>query len=153
MPTTQMGCCCEDLSDAPSVCPCWSPPCGDLVTCYRVQGYMDGDFPSSSCTGASNSALPAWDGTFSNPTGTNCDWRGPTPPAVSIDGKLAATLSLTLELVPGPDYAWTVRITHSGTSTDPIYRKLTGQTPVGTYTKETDGSCSGFPSSIFIEEC
>ena len=136
------GCCCE--GPAPGECP------PGLADRYRIALYVNGDL--TGCGDCLPFAGIAWQGTVGR-DGPECAWDGwaSEPLASEIDGKAAG--GAHLELDEG-NCKWTFMVWCLGEHAEPITmwagEKLTGATPVGTYTWTSGCDDTG---QVEIEEC
>jgi hypothetical protein len=127
-------CCCPE--DAPCSCPCegtWPPaewPCGGLLEEYAVVYAVEDGTTKWRGTGtvtavsAAGGCLWSWSGTSEVDYGEGAGWEADT----------SKTGNVRIESFPTP-CRWVFQVQAAG-SVAPLFEKLTGLTPVGTYTVE-----------------
>ena len=137
--------------------PCSCDDATGIVACYQIAGYDSAD-PGATfdpCAECDNSAATAWEGKFQQ-VGSACQWQA-TPSPASIGGKYLETSETVITLITNSPCQWVLTVVcysaAEGLKTIWSGSKLTGLTPVGTYTYSTGSGCDTDVATITVEEC
>ena len=128
-----------------------------IPTCYKISGYVDGDFNLTTCPNKASSGAGAWDGSFPAyaPQGGYCDWmiQNADPTSYSISGKQLSGVDYSHIAFNASTCQWNLLLgTYSGGAESDIWfgYKSTGNTPAGVYTRT--GGCDP-TTSLTIVAC